>query len=128
TEGRRPVEQLQLAARPGQHWENTLASLGDACSHAAERVREEPVLARRSHGDPDRLGRTEAVRRSDDRAFPQQPFMEGPRVLAQLDEDEVRDGSVDRVEPVGAEHLLELLPAGRVQVPAAPQLRLVTEA
>src|SRR5207302_4469487 len=99
-EARRSVEQLQLAAWPGQHGEKTVPRLEHARCDAVERVCEEAVLAGRADRDADRLGRSEAVHGPDDRALAAQPLLERPRVLAQLDEDEVGDCALDRVQAV----------------------------
>ena len=77
---------------------------------------------------PDRLGRAEPVRGANDRALAQEPLLEGPRILAELDEDEVRDRARNRVEAVLAEHPLELTSPFLVQHAPAPQLRMVVEA
>ena len=112
-EGRRAIEELELAPRTGQHGGKTVPGPGDAAPSRERRSARNasssgvPTLTRIA------VGCAEAVGRPDDRALAQQRAPKRPRVLAQLDEDEVGYRARRRLEPARR--------AARLPAPCAPR-------
>ena len=82
--------------------------LGRRRPDGGKRLGEEGVLLGRPHRDPQRARCAERAHRPHDRALAQERVEKRGSVVADLDEEEVRDRRPGRLEPVLPQRPLEL--------------------
>src|SRR5262249_18039182 len=114
--------------RGSRTWYGVAGAPSGAREHAAERGSEHVDLVRRTDGGANRRRRSESGGGPHDHAFAKRPLVGRPRVVAELDEQEVPDRARDHLEPVLLERRGEPRQAVAIESPPPDDLVLGADA